>query len=292
MPARAAFAAFLSDRVVDARVDEPLALHTTLRIGGTADWFVRPRDERELADILRAARECDVPWRILGSGANILVGDAGVCGVVLHLGRMRRRDGTQVQAGYSLSQLVKETVAEGVSGLEFLAGVPASIGGAIVMNAGGRYGEIAQSVRAVDVVTPEGDVRRLSRGEVPFRYRSWGLAPGHIALAAGFQWTPDPGTRARYDAVLAQKKATQPLGSPNAGCVFKNPPGRHAGRLIDEAGLKGARSGRAHVSRKHANFIINEGKAIAADVHRLIDLVRARVNERFEVDLELEILTW
>jgi UDP-N-acetylmuramate dehydrogenase len=214
-----------------------------------------------------------------------------VDGVVLLLSRLRTRRGFHVQAGYGLPRLARETADAGLSGLEALAGVPASVGGAVAMNAGGRHGEIADAIDYVDVLTPEGGIRRLARADVPFRYRSWGLA-GHVALAAGFRLSPDPAARARFDGILADKKATQPLGSANAGCVFKNPPGARAGAIIDAAGLKGTRVGPAHVSTKHANFIINDGGARAGDVLRVIDIVRDAVRTRFGVALVLEVVPW
>jgi UDP-N-acetylmuramate dehydrogenase len=282
-----AFDTFLRERSIPVRFDEPLGPHTTLKVGGPADFFVEPRDEQELAAAWAAARECDIPVRLLGSGANLLVRDAGVRGAVVRLSRFRRRDGMHVQAGYNLATLVKETVQEGLGGLECLAGVPATLGGAIAMNAGGRHGEIAEAVKYVDVMTAQGDLRRLQRGEVGFRYRATGLGAATV-VAAGFDLRPREGVRARYDEILGAKKASQPLGTHNAGCMFKNPPGTAAGRLIDESGLKGARVGKAHVSRKHANFIINEGGATADDVLRLVEHVRSRV----PVPLELEILVW
>ncbi len=291
MAARSAFDAFLRERGIDRLDDAPLGPRTTMKVGGPADVLVRPADEHELAAAARAAKDCDVSWRMLGAGANLLVGDEGVRGAVLHLGRLRKRSDLHVQAGYSLPKLVKETVEEGLAGLECLAGVPATIGGAIAMNAGGRHGEIAQSIAYVDVLTPSCELVRMTREEIPFRYRSWGLK-AHIAVAAGFMLAPDPCVRRRYDEILGDKKSTQPLGSPNAGCIFKNPPNGRAGRMIDEAGLKGTRCGNAHVSTKHANFIINEGGALAGDVHRLIETIRRRVGALFGVDLELEILTW
>jgi UDP-N-acetylmuramate dehydrogenase len=282
-----AFDALLRERSIPVRFDEPLAPHTTLKVGGPADFFVEPRDEEQLAAAFRAARECDVPVRFLGSGANLLVRDEGVRGAVLRLTHFRRRDGLHVQAGYNLARLVKETVAEGLAGLECLAGVPASVGGAVRMNAGGRHGETAAAVRYVDVMTPAGDLRRLARDEVGFRYRSTRL-DGAIVLAAGFALAPDDGVRDRYESILADKKRAQPLGSPNAGCMFKNPPGGHAGRIIDACGLKGERVGNAHVSRKHANFIVNDGGATASDILGLVDAIQRRV----PAPLELEVLVW
>jgi UDP-N-acetylmuramate dehydrogenase len=282
-----AFEAFLREERVPARFQEPLAPYTTLKVGGPAEYFVEPRGPEELARTLRAARECDVPVRLLGSGANLIVRDEGVPGAVVRLSRFVSRRGLHVEAGYTLARLVKETVCEGLAGLEALAGVPAAVGGAVRMNAGGRHGEIAAAVRYVDVMTPEGEIRRLPRDEVGFRYRSTALGD-RIVIAAGFDLRPDPEVRERYDAILGDKKRSQPLGSHNAGCMFKNPPGDHAGRIIDRWGLKGERVGRAHVSRKHANFIINEGGATAGEVLRLVDAIRSRV----PVPLELEVLVW
>ncbi len=282
-----AFDVFLREERIAVRHAEPLAPHTTLKVGGPAEFFVEPRDEEELARVWRAAREGDVPVRLLGSGANLLVRDEGVRGAVIRLNRFNRRNGLHVQAGYSLSRLVKASVAEGLAGLECVAGVPAPVGGAVWMNAGGRHGETGAAVRYVDVLTPEGELRRLRGEEAGFRYRGTGLGPCAV-VAAGFDLRPDPGVRERYEAILGDKKKSQPLGSPNAGCMFRNPPGGHAGRIIDECGLKGERVGRARVSRRHANFIVNEGGATAADVLGLIDVIRARV----PAPLELEILVW
>jgi UDP-N-acetylmuramate dehydrogenase len=282
-----AFDAFLREEGVSVRTQVPLAPYTTMKVGGPAEYFIEPRDEEELARVVRAARDCDVPWRVLGSGANLLVRDGGVPGAVLRLTRFTRREGLHVQAGYNLAKLVKETVTEGLGGLECLAGVPAAVGGAVRMNAGGRHGEISDSIRYVDVMDPDGSLRRLAAAEVGFRYRTTGLGPS-VVVAAGFALAPDPGARERYERVLGDKKRSQPLGSPSAGCMFRNPPGGHAGRVIDECGLKGERVGRAHVSRKHANFIVNEGGATASDVLRLVDLIRSRV----PVPLELEVLVW
>ncbi|HYF01139.1 MAG TPA: UDP-N-acetylmuramate dehydrogenase [Planctomycetota bacterium] len=282
-----AFDTFLRERAIPFRAEAPLGPLTTLKVGGPADYLVEPRDETELADVFRAAWEGDVPVRFLGSGANLLVRDEGVRGAVVRLSRFDRRHGLHVQAGYNLAKLCKETAAEGLAGLEVLAGVPATVGGAIRMNAGGRHGEIASAVRYVDVLTTAGQVRRLSREEVGFRYRGTRL-DGAIVVAAGFDLKPDDGVRARYDAILGEKKRSQPLGTHNAGCMFKNPPGGHAGRIIDQCGLKGLRVGDAHVSRKHANFIVNDGRATAADVLRLVDLIQRRA----PVPLELEVLVW
>ena len=282
-----AFDTFLREARVPVRYDHPLAPYTTMKVGGPADFFIEPHDEDDLARVLKAARECEVATRILGSGANLLVRDEGVRGAVIRLSRLKRRDGLHVQAGYNLTTLVKETASEGLAGLECVAGVPATIGGAIRMNAGGRHGETAGAVRYVDVMGPDGEIRRLKKAEVGFRYRGTALGDA-IVIAAGFELVPDPKVRQRYDEILGDKKRSQPLGSHNAGCMFKNPSGGHAGRIIDECGLKGERVGAAHVSRKHGNFIVNDGGATAGDVLRLVEIIQSRV----PVPLELEVLVW
>jgi UDP-N-acetylmuramate dehydrogenase len=281
------FETFLAERRIPVRLEEPLAPFTTMKVGGPADYFVEPRSPEDLASVFRAASDCGLPVRILGSGANLLIRDEGVRGVVVRFTHLNRRKGLHVEAGYNFARLVKETAAEGLGGLECLAGIPAQVGGAIRMNAGGRHGETAAAVDYVDVMTPAGELRRLTREQVGFRYRGTSLGDA-VVLAAGFYLLPADGVRERYEDVLAQKKTSQPLGTHNAGCMFKNPPGGQAGRIIDECGLKGLRVGNAHVSEKHANFIENDGGATAADVLRLVDLIRARA----PVPLELEVLVW
>jgi UDP-N-acetylmuramate dehydrogenase len=282
-----AFDTFLAERHISVRLDELLAPYTTMKVGGPADYFVEPRSPDELAATFRAAHDCGLPVRILGSGANLLIRDDGVRGVVVRFTHLNRRDGLHVEAGYNFAKLVKETAAEGLGGLECLAGIPAQVGGAIRMNAGGRHGETAAAVKYVDVMTPAGEIRRLPRERVGFRYRGTGLGDA-VVLAAGFDLRPADGIRERYEDVLSQKKNSQPLGTHNAGCMFKNPPGGHAGRIIDECGLKGLRVGNAHVSEKHANFIENDGGATAADILRLVEKIQARA----PLPLELEVLVW
>jgi UDP-N-acetylmuramate dehydrogenase len=275
----------------------PLAQRTTFKIGGPVRWLVSPRDSAELGGLLRAARECDIETRVLGGGSNLLRLDGLLDSCILQLNRLASYEWTAtrvlVQAGCNLPKLVKESVARGFEGLEPLTGVPGSVAGALVMNAGGKHGEIESVVRWVEVLTPEGELRRLARHEIDFRYR-WSSLRGQLIVAAELELRPgDPlALKAKYDAILADKKATQPMGAPNAGCVFKNPPGGKAGRMIDACGLKGRRIGGASISEKHANFMINDGGASGDDVMRLIDLARETVRARFEVDLELEILVW
>jgi UDP-N-acetylmuramate dehydrogenase len=282
-----AFDALLRERGIPFFPGRPLAPFTTMKVGGPAEFFVEPRSPEELADVFAAARDCDVPVRYLGSGANLLIGDGGVRGAVIHLRRFNGRDGLHVGAGYNLAKLCKETASEGLGGLEVLAGVPATVGGAVRMNAGGKHGDLAGALAYVDILTRAGALRRVPKADVGFRYRGTSL-DGAIVVAAGFDLRPADGVRERYDAILDEKRRSQPLGTHNAGCMFKNPPGGQAGRLIDEAGLKGERVGGAHVSHKHANFIVNDGHATASDVLRLVDVIRSRV----PAPLELEVEVW
>lgn len=291
------FESYLREQGVEALLGEPMARYTTFKIGGPVRVLASPATVEELAGVVARAREHDVPLRILGGGSNLLRLDGLLDACVVRLNRLARVDvdgaAVRVEGGADLPRLVKRSVALGLAGLECLAGVPGSVAGALFMNAGGRHGEIKDVVRHVDILDDAGSVRRLRRDEIDFRYRASSLQ-GSLIVGAELELRPDDpaAVRARYDAILADKKTTQPLGSPNAGCVFKNPPGGKAGRMIDECGLKGARAGRAHISVKHANFMINDGGAAADDVRRLIDLVRDRVGARFGVSLDLEILVW
>lgn len=297
MVAVAAFDAFLRERALDVKRERRLSECTTFRIGGPARWVVQPRDEGELAETVHRARECDVPIRLLGGGSNLLVGDAGFDGAVIRLhafSRIEISDGfVFVHGGASLPRLVKETTRRGLAGLQCLAGVPGRVAGALVMNAGGRHGEIGSKVRWVDVMDPTGAMSRLSAPQAAFRYRDSDLKRW-VVIAAGLELVPeDPSVVASlYADILRDKKRTQPMGTPNAGCIFKNPSGGKAGRMVESCGLKGAREGAARVSRKHANFIVNEGRALAGDVFRLIDRIRDAVRREFGVALELEVLVW
>ncbi|MHC4607795.1 MAG: UDP-N-acetylmuramate dehydrogenase [Planctomycetota bacterium] len=297
MPNRRAFSAFLRQGGVEVGYDEPLAPATTFRCGGSARYFIRPRDPEELSKILSRAKECEIDVRVLGGGANVLVRDGGIDGAVLRLNHWRRcafqGERVRVEAGYGLPGLVKEAVSLGLSGLEGLAGVPGSVGGSLAMNAGGIHGEIGQRVRALDVMEPDGTARRLRREDVEFHYRGTSLED-RIILGCALHLYAAELVRVveRYAEILSRKKASQPLGARSAGCVFRNPPGDRAGRLIDECGLKGESVGDARVSRKHANFIVNGGACTASDVLKLVDRVRDRVKKRFDIDLELEILVW
>ncbi len=281
------------------RPDEPLAPYTWLKVGGPAQYFVEPRSEDELAAVLRHCHEHDIPVRVLGGGSNVLVRDEGVGGAVIRLAgdpfeQIQIDDGHVVAgAGALLSHVISETVRAGLAGLESLVGIPGTIGGAVKGNAGGRAGEIGQFVRRVIVFDRTGE-RLVREGDnLSFGYRSSSITEpvivrAELELQPG---DPDEITR-RMRKLWIQKRATQPLAHQSAGCIFKNPRGMSAGDLIERAGLKGTRIGKAEISERHANFIVTEPGATSADVLRLIDLARSKVAEQFGVELELEIQIW
>jgi UDP-N-acetylmuramate dehydrogenase len=281
------------------RRDEPLAPYTWLKTGGAAQYFITPRTPEELVEVVRCCHQNHIATRVLGGGSNLLVRDEGVPGVVLRLSDPAFSriavDGTNVTAGSgaSLSHLISHSVKAGLAGLDTLVGIPGTVGGALHGNAGGKSGDIGQHVRSVRVVTIAGESFVRQEDELEFAYRSSSLNE-LIILEAQFALhheDPDEITR-RMRKLWIMKKATQPLSFQSAGCIFKNPRGMSAGWLIDQAGLKGTRIGEAEFSDRHANFIVTHPGATTKDVHRLIDLARAKVSEQFGVDLELEIQIW
>ncbi len=278
-------------------IGEPLARHVTLRVGGPADVLAFPRDEEEAIGLLRLAREQGVPVHVLGNGSNVFAPDEGVRGLVLNLTRgtdwVRFRGAeVEVGAGHPLPRLVQEAARRGLSGLEALGGVPGSVGGALYMNggaAGQSIGDVTDEVRAA---TLAGQRIVLSRDEMEFGYRSSRLQAGDLVVLSA-RLRLRPGRREDVEAALREfsrrRRLTQPLELPNAGSIFKNPPGDYAGRLIEAAGCKGLRRGDAQVSPRHANFIVNLGNATARDVLCLMAEVRRRVRARSGVALEPEV---
>ena len=273
---------------VDVREHEPIGRWTTLGVGGDARCVVEPRDDAELAVVLQAVAaydEAQVPLLVLGRGSNLLVGDHGWQGLVLRLGagfKWQRRDGSEVSAGGGLAMpaLAAWAAAEGLSGLEFAAGIPASVGGSVRMNAGAHHGSTGD--RLVDVQVASADRpagRRVAAAELGFGYRRSVLPPRSVVTAA--RWTLEPADpaeiRRRLDELREWRRSTQPLRQRNCGSVFTNPAGGSAGRLVEAAGGKGLRRGGAEVSTKHANFIVVEPGTRACDVRALIADVRALV---------------
>lgn len=274
----------------------PLADLTSFRIGGPADLYLVVESEDELTAALSAAARNQVAAFCLGSGTNLLVSDRGVRGLVVKLGEAFDAvsiDGMKVTVGAAAQfrRLVETVVAAGLAGLEFGEGIPGSVGGGLVMNAGAFGGEIARVVTAVRGVTGEGERRVLSKQEIGFAYRRTALPPRFVITSVDFELAP--GERkvlwGRVMELRAKRAARQPQGFPNAGSVFKNPLGNFAGRLLEGAGLKGARVGAAAFSDQHANFIVNLGGARAEEVRALIEMARSQVRDRTGVVLEPEV---
>lgn len=279
---------------VEIRRDEPMARHTSLKVGGPAEVMAFPRQPEALHEILRSARAVKASLFFLGGGTNLLVKDGGIGGLVIKLSRFNQieEDGERVyvEAGVPCPRLIRFSLEKGLSGLEFAYGIPGTLGGMIVMNAGTPEGEIAQVVERVKVMTLAGQIVEIGRDEIEFGYRSSRLPPG-IVLGGRLKLKKAKRgeIQERIVRYMKRRNATQPIHLPNAGSIFKNPPGDHAGRLIEAAGLKGTRLGDAQISDKHANFIVNRGKATARDVLRLIKLIGRTVEEQTGITLELEI---
>ena len=285
----------LQDQVLTC---EPLARHTTWRLGGPADLLARPRSREELDYCLAFARLKGLPLHILGNGSNILVRDGGVRGLVVQTREWRQMtiQGREIRAaaGALLPRLLQVASQHGLGGLEFAAGIPATIGGAVVMNAGTPSGCVGERVTAVEVLDPDGNRQTLAGREITFSYRYSSLRRAGTVVVVNLELEPEATTviRERVEAHLRRRRATQPLEWPNAGSVFKNPPGYYAGQLIEAVGAKGWRVGGAEVSLKHANFIVNRGQATAADVLTLIARVQEAVASQTGINLELEIEVW
>ncbi|MGH7431067.1 MAG: UDP-N-acetylmuramate dehydrogenase [Candidatus Methylomirabilales bacterium] len=275
---------------------EPLGKYTSFGIGGPADIMVFPEGEADVRAALRLCREEGVPYLVLGGGSNLLVRDGGFRGLVLHLEGIFTQlnvEGRRVSAGAGvrLSRLVAFCSKLALSGVECLAGVPGSVGGAVRGNAGAFGGSVADHLVAVRLLTREGDEHVFSRDRMEFSYRRSSLPEECVVLEAAFDLEQgDTGEiRRRISANLVQRNRGQPVEWRSAGSVFKNPPGEYAGRLVEKAGLKGVRVGGACISPKHGNFIINLGGATATDILALIDLMQRQVREKMQVELELEV---
>ena len=281
--------------LVDLRRSELLRRHTSLGIGGPADYYSRPRSLHEIEELILLARERDLPWIILGNGTNTLFPDEGYRGLVIHLGRefsakRIEEDRLYVQAGAGLGVTMAYVRANGFYDFDGLTGIPGTIGGACAMNAGIPEIAISDHVLSLAVLTNEGALLDLSREECEFGYRtsifrrrSWAILMGEFQLGSPERFDPQ--------TLMERRRARQPLRCPSAGCVFQNPGGPlTAGQLIEKTGLKGLQIGGAMISPIHANFIVNGGSATASDIRRLIDIVREKVYKQFQVELRLELV--
>ncbi|MBU36741.1 MAG: UDP-N-acetylenolpyruvoylglucosamine reductase [Candidatus Marinimicrobia bacterium] len=279
--------------------NEPMAKHTSYGIGGPAWAYITPNDKFDLQNILHFASAENIQVYFVGSGSNLLVADEGIDGIVITLGKSFTHleiNGSHIYAetGVMLGRMVKECIKRNLSGLESMIGVPGTLGGALIMNAGAFGGEISNCLEKVEVMTLAGELKKYSANEIDFSYRHSTFREDEIIIGAYFELEEIDADEIQEKRNSASKgrKANQPLRFRSAGSVFKNPkPGLAAGYLIDQAGLKGTRSGDAEISEKHANFFINHGTAKASDIAKLIRIARKEVKEQFDVMLELEIKT-
>lgn len=276
--------------------DEPMSRHTTFRIGGPADYFVCP-DREQIVAVLAVAKKCGMAITVIGNGSNLLVGDKGIRGLVVEIGSamnqiMVDKNHITAGAGALLSQVAAKAAAAELGGMEFAAGIPGSVGGAVTMNAGAYGGEMKDILRTVTVLTPEGELKTLDVSEMDLSYRhSCVPEQQYIVLEAEIElgYKPEEEIRAQMEELRNKRIEKQPLEYPSAGSTFKRPEGYFAGKLIMDAGLRGYRVGDAQVSEKHCGFVINRKNASAQEVRQLMQDVQDKVKVQFGVMLEPEV---
>ena len=278
------------------KTNEPMSRHTTFRIGGPARYYVRPKTREQLARTAMLCRRENVSWYVVGHGSNLLAGDEGYDGVILSTEGLTQcqveGEEMRAEAGLLLSRAAKEAARMSLGGFEFAAGIPGTVGGAVVMNVGAYGSELKDVLTWVRVLDTEGKILTLEAGELELGYRTSRIpSEGYVVLEAGFKLAA--GDReailGRMEELAAKRREKQPLDYPSAGSTFKRPAGHFAGKLIEDAGLRGFRVGGAQVSEKHCGFVINRKDATAADVMELCREVKRRVREQSGVELELEV---
>ena len=282
------------------KLAEPLARYTSMKIGGPADYFIEVENGAVLAAVLQLLRRFDIAVSLLGNGSNVLVSDRGVRGAVIRLAGEFKKitwqdegDFVRVQVGaaYAVTLFVREAARKGYAGLEFAEGIPGSVGGALVMNAGAYGSEFERVVEQVETVNPTGEPITFTRAHMTFSYRDSHLPAGTVVTRVTLRLRKANAAEvdSQLRALVGKRKSSQPAGFPNSGSMFRNPPGDYAGRLIEAAGLKGKRLGQAQIAERHANFIVNLGGAKAEDVRRLMALAQAEVKRQFGVELIAEV---
>ena len=278
--------------------DEPMSKHTSYGIGGPARIYVTPKNKEDLVSILKFSKDNNIPSYFIGSGSNLLVSDDGIDGIVITLGKSFNKleinkNNVFAETGVMLGKMVKECTKRNLSGLESLIGVPGTLGGALIMNAGAFGGEISNYLEYVSVITMSGDEKKYQQKDIKFNYRNSSFSDNEILINANFKFLFSDQKTVSKNKIKASggRKSSQPLRFRSAGSVFKNPSEGAAGYFIDKAGLKGTKSGDAEISNVHANFFVNHGTATAKDVVRLINIARKKVYNEFGVMLELEIKT-
>lgn len=278
---------------------EPMKRHTTFRAGGPAEYFVTPADERQLSDTLRLCAQAGMPSYVIGNGSNLLVSDKGYDGVIISMGELwsySRTEGGKITAGSGilLSKLSKAACYANLTGMEFAGGIPGTLGGALVMNAGAYGSEMKEVVVSARVMRQDGRILELSGQELELGYRtSCILKNNYIVLEAviGLKPGSPEAIQALMEELAERRRSRQPLEFPSAGSTFKRPEGYFAGKLIQDAGLSGYMVGGAQISEKHCGFVINKNQATAADIYALCQEVRRRVKEQFGVDMTMEVKT-
>lgn len=282
------------------KVSEPLARYTSMKIGGPADFFVEVENQAALSQLLSFLSQHGMPACLLGNGSNVLISDFGVEGVVVHLvGDFKRAEWhdqgndswVEVGAAHAVTQLVREAARRGYGGLEFAEGIPGTVGGALVMNAGAYGSEFEKVVDLVQGMNGEGTPIQFTREEMKFSYRDSHLPAGTVVTRLRLHLDREESSRvsSKVRELVTKRKSSQPSGYPNSGSMFRNPTGDYAGRLVEAAGLKEKQIGRAQISAKHGNFIVNLGGASAEDIRQLMELARAEVQAKFGVDLIPEV---
>lgn len=277
-------------------IDEPMSSHITFRVGGKADYYVRPSAE-QLPAVISLCKECQIPWMIMGNGSNLLVGDKGIRGVVIEMGKNADEvviNGTIVtaEAGAMLAAVARKAAKAGLTGMEFASGIPGTVGGAVVMNAGAYGGEMKDVIRMVTVLTKTGEQKVLSVEELQLSYRHSCIPEEeYIVLKAEMELVEGEAEQieARMSELREQRTQKQPLEYPSAGSTFKRPEGYFAGKLIQDAGLRGFQIGGAQVSEKHCGFVINKDHATASDISSLIKEVQDKVKQKYGVKMETEV---
>lgn len=280
-------------------VDEPMKNHTTFRVGGNADYFVMPQNPEEVKAIVSLCKKSGMPYYVLGNGSNLLVGDKGYRGLIVQIYKEMNTikiEGKRViaQAGALLSRVGTATLEAELTGFEFAAGIPGTVGGAVVMNAGAYGGEMKDIIVSATVLTQDGDIITINKEDLELGYRTSVIAKkGYVVLEAEYQLQKGDkaAIRARMDELKVQRVTKQPLEYPSAGSTFKRPEGYFAGKLIQDAGLRGFQVGGAQVSEKHCGFVINKDQATAADIRELMRQVSDKVMQEFGVKLEPEVKT-
>ena len=279
--------------------DYPLAKRTWYGLGGAADYFIRPKTVKQLKEVVQRCSKNNIRIYVMGFGSNLLISDEGLRGAVIKLEAEQfsliEFEGEDVTAwaGAELSKLVLTCVEKGLSGIEALTGIPGSVGGAVKMNAGGNFGDFGSAVETVTLMDSEGNVFEKSKPELVFDYRRTNITARFI-LSARLKLNESDSEQIMRTVkeIWIYKKNNQPLNTKNSGCIFKNPQGGAAGALIDRAGLKGLKIGGAVVSEKHANFIIAEKGCTSSDVMKLIEAIKLKIKEQFDIELELEVEIW